>query len=435
MVKTLEPNFEKLLDKKIAVAVSGGRDSMALLHLFSKSSINFFAVNIEHGIRGEDSKSDSAFVAKYCTEQGICLKTFTVDAPLYATQNRMTLEQAAREVRYQVFGTLLRDKECDLVALAHHLDDQAETVLMRIFRGTGLRGLSGMAQSRKGYIRPILNCTREEIDDYIKSNNIPYVDDATNDEADANRNFFRLEIFPLIEKRYPAYRGALSRLARNALETDEFVLTQARLPKPAFRNAVRIDAPFPHNAVFKKEIMLCANALGVFQDIEECHYSALLELQNAQTAKQISLAHGLLAIKEPDSILIAKDSDVEKLEIEFNPQKLPLIVSGNLFRYTFEVSNSSDSSNGTIVFDGDKIPNTCVLRYRKDGDRFTKFGGGTKSLGDFFTDKKIPFFLRDKILVCADNNDILFVAGVEISDKIKISDKTKNIVKLTQEKL
>ncbi|HKL93710.1 MAG TPA: tRNA lysidine(34) synthetase TilS, partial [Clostridia bacterium] len=134
MVKTLGLNAELLKEKNIAVAVSGGRDSMALLHLFSKSNLSFFAVNIEHGIRGEESLRDSKFVADFCQENGILIKSFSVDAPAYANQNHMTLEQSARELRYQIFDILLSSNECDLIALAHHLDDQAETVLMRILR-------------------------------------------------------------------------------------------------------------------------------------------------------------------------------------------------------------------------------------------------------------------------------------------------------------
>lgn len=447
MVKTLELNAELLKGKNIAVAVSGGRDSMALLHLFSKSNLSFFAVNIEHGIRGAESLSDSKFVADFCQKNNIRIKSFSVDALAFSSQKHMTLEQSARELRYQIFDSLLSFKECDLIALAHHLDDQAETVLMRILRGTGLHGLSGMEQSRKDYIRPLLNFSRSEIDDYIKNNNVPYVDDATNDNADPNRNFLRLEIFPQIEKRYPAYRETFSRLARNAHEADSFISSYARVPKYAYNDAVRICAPYPPSVVFKKEIMLGANALGVFQDIEECHFNALFELQTAQTSKQISLAHGLLAIKEPDSILLVKDNDFENINIPFNLQKLPLTIQGCLYRYTIQsvkdklnlgadtVDNTDNLNSGELAFDGDKLPQNCTIRYRKEGDRFTKFGGGTKSLGDFLTDKKVSLFVRDRIPVCAEGNDIMFIFGVEISDKIKVTETTKNIIKITQEKL
>lgn len=143
---------------RIALAFSGGRDSVALADMLLAARADFFAVHVEHGIRGENSLKDAAFAEEFCRERGVGCRLFRVGAPARAKEKGLTVEQAARELRYEVFGGLLAGGECDFVALAHHADDQTETVLMRIFRGTGIHGLRGMSEYSGRYFRPLLLC-------------------------------------------------------------------------------------------------------------------------------------------------------------------------------------------------------------------------------------------------------------------------------------
>lgn len=471
MEGALEKLKGELSGKVVAVAVSGGRDSMALLDLFRKSRLNFFALNIEHGIRGEESKSDSRFVESYCKKNDIRFKGVSVDAVSYSKKMRLTLETAARELRYREFSKLLNAGECDFVALAHHEDDDAETVLMRLFRGTGLKGLCGMEFSKCGYIRPLLGFSRQDIDLYIEKNSVPYVDDSSNLIADANRNFLRLEVVPLIEKRYPSFKRSLIRLKMNAAEAEDFVSKFVREPERPYKFALKISMPFPHDAVFKREVLLAAQNLGVLQDIEECHLSAVCALKDMGTAKRINLKHGLTAYREPDGILIALEDEFDKSEKAFKLSEQT--INGGLYRYFVKpvsdepsndeflklknryenhFGNRSDEKpddlmsetncgcllkfeTSTLYFDGDKIPSDAVVRYKNEGDTFTKFGGGTKSLGDYFTDKKITLYERERIPTLAVGSDILMIFGIEISDKIKITKNTKRIFKVTKEKI
>lgn len=478
MEGALEKLKGELSGKVVAVAVSGGRDSMALLDLFRKSKLNFFAFNVEHGIRGEESKSDSRFVEDYCKKRGIRFKGVSVDAISYSKKMRLTLETAARELRYSEFSNLLSAGECDFVALAHHEDDDAETILMRLCRGTGLKGLCGMEFSKRGYLRPLLGFSRQDIDDYIEKNSVPFVDDSSNLITDANRNFLRLEVVPLIEQRYPSFKRSLIRLKKNAAETEDFVSKFVREPERVYKYALKIALPFPHDAVLKREVLLAAQNLGVFQDIEETHLNTICALKENDTAKRINLKHGLTAYKEPDGILIALEDNFDKSERGFEMSEQT--INGGFYRYfvksvSVEPSNNeflklqklyknhfdedfniecqggekpfdlvSDSTNcgcllkfetSTLCFDGDKIPKNALIRYKKEGDTFTKFGGGTKSLGDYFTDKKITLYERERIPVLAVGSDILMIFGVEISDKIKITENTKRIFKVTKEKI
>jgi tRNA(Ile)-lysidine synthase len=438
MEKALERFSECLFKKTVGVAVSGGRDSMALLSLFQASDYKFFAINIEHGIRGESSVSDSRFVKDYCQKNNIELKCFSANAKARAKEFKETLEQAARELRYGFFDSLLKSCECDYIALAHHADDNAETVLMHALRGAGLKGLCAMDLISGKYIRPLLPYSRSQIDDYVRKHAVPYVEDGTNAEVDASRNFLRNAVIPQIQARFPSCREALNRLSQNAREAEDFISGACRKPQFAYKSAVRIFEPFPHPAVFKREVMLCAGALSVFQDIEECHLNTLCELQSMSTGKRISLAHGLFALREPNSILIAKDEIPAKIDAAFNP---PQTVLGDLCDYKIELSENinfvkprifSGEAQKRLFLDYDKIPKDAVIRYRKENDVFCKFGGGTKSLGDFFTDKKISVYERDRTPVLAAANDILAVFGLEISQSVKITEQTKKTAVITK---
>ena len=188
--------------KKVGIALSGGRDSMCLLSVLIDAGISPIAIHVEHGIRGKDSISDMNFVKDYALKHNIVLKVFNVDAPKIAKEKGLSLEQAARIARYDVFDNLIKEGVVDCIALAHHANDQAETILMRILRGTGIKGLEGMQIQNGYYVRPLLEYTREDINDYVIANKIPYVEDLTNAEDIYTRNFLRQEINKLKEK-YP----------------------------------------------------------------------------------------------------------------------------------------------------------------------------------------------------------------------------------------
>jgi tRNA(Ile)-lysidine synthase len=205
---------------KVAVAVSGGRDSMCLLHyLYNNCSDNkVFAINVEHGIRGQSSRNDSKFVKDYCEKLNIKLYSYTVNAIEYQKNNKVTVEEAARILRYDCFKDLIDKNTVDYIAVAHHITDQCETIFMRLMRGTGIYGLTGITDKRDYIIRPFLNVSRDEIDEYVKINNIPYIKDETNDDNSYTRNFIRNEVFPLLDKKFMSYKQSLVRLQRTASE-------------------------------------------------------------------------------------------------------------------------------------------------------------------------------------------------------------------------
>ena len=420
---------------RIALAFSGGRDSAVLFDMLKSAGADFFAVHVEHGIRGADSLSDAKFAEEFSASRGVECRVFGVDAPGCAKAEGLTLEQAARKLRYGVFESLLASGECDLVALAHHADDQTETVLMRILRGTGIRGLKGMSARTGKYIRPLLFVSRDEINAYAEERDIPFTEDATNADESYTRNFLRAEL-ARIKERFPSVNRAVARLAAHAAEADAFI--DARTPVPTVTEGeVRLPvSAFGEPLTAKRAVMRACAALGAEQDVEDKHYAAVIALASMERGKRIELTHGVTAHAEGEEIVFAKRASAQR---ECEEVALPDDLSAAEFRAHGTVITPAEREQavpgrGALFADADKLPRGAVLRNRREGDVITKFGGGTKSLGDFLTDRKVPLRKRDALTVCALGKEVFFVVGVEISDKIKLTDATEHIIKITEDK-
>ncbi len=421
----------QLKNSKIALALSGGRDSMALAHGLKVLGAPFFAVNFEHGIRGDRSIVDSAFVKNWCENNGIECLCISFDTPTYAKEKGLTIEQAARELRYYHLGKLLEEGKCDYVAVAHHKDDQAETILMRILRGTGIRGLKGMSAVSGRYIRPLMDYTREDIDAYVQENNIPFVEDNTNSNDIYTRNYIRGELAEL-KKRFPALCESLARLSRNANEVDEYLLSQIGEVVVKDGEGILEISEIEIPVLAKRKIQLICEKLGVRQDIEERHYPLIFDLKNAENGKMINLPHGISVHKDGDNLVFSVLSAPDKMwEVPFKKQTIEGVI-------TVTKVENLDWEDGALYVDLNKIPGTAVLRHPKERDIIRKFGGGSKNLGDYLTDKKVPLRKRGELVVCAtapngykNSNNILFVLGVEISQDVKIEEGAK-IAKITK---
>jgi tRNA(Ile)-lysidine synthase len=438
-MQNLDFNGLDLSGSVVALAVSGGRDSMAMLDMFLKEASavkDFFVVNVEHGIRGESSKRDSRFVEEYCKKRGIRFLGLSLDVPALKKESGLTLEEAAREARYREFFKLLDGGEADFVLTAHNRDDLAETVLMRILRGTGVRGLSGIS-SRGRILRPMLKITRAEIDRYVQENGVPFVEDETNSDSAYARNFIRHQALPLLKTRWPEASENLARLAENAAEATAFIEKCA----PAFTlkdgaavfDAADLSEPAPAKAAFQS----AARALGAVKDIERTHLEALYKLSRAENGKSLDLPYGLSAHKEYRHLVINKAEESQKTEIAA-PKTAEgwqaLFLPSSLGMVSFEVKECSSGEAAPIlggeklVIDFAKIPEGAVLRNRREGDYFHKFGGGKVSLSDYLIDKKIPKRLRDRLILLGMGSEVLFIAGVEISDKVKTEGDTRAVL-------
>lgn len=431
----MQVNLNKLINKNdvVAVATSGGSDSMALLHYLHKKSkqlqIKVIALNVEHGIRGQSSISDSNFVKEYCQKNHIPCLCYVVDSVAKSKQEKISIEQSARLLRYDCFYDALNNKQCTKVATAHHAKDNLESVLFNLFRGTGYNGLSGIKQNIGGQIiRPFLTIKKEQIEQYVQKNNIPFVVDETNDQDKYTRNFIRLNILPKIEQIFPEAQKSVSRFCEIANEESDFLDQQASNCLIFEKEQAQIILPL-HKALFSRAVIKALQYLGVNKDWSKTHVDACWALVDGKNSSSVDLLNGVVAVREYDKITFYRKSQTPELDIPFSVQKIQL--PGRVI--TFERVDNPNLKKG-LFFDHEKIPLDARLRYKKDGDKFTKFGGGTKDLNDYLCDKKIALRLRETIPVLASGNKVLLIVGVAISNDIKVDDTTKNIIKITEEK-
>lgn len=407
----------------IGAAVSGGMDSMCLLHYLVNNGADVVALTVQHGIRGADSLSDAALVENYCRTLGVpCLRR-DVDAPRYAAEHHLSLEHAARELRHAFFAEVLTSGRVDYVATAHHLDDQCETVLLNLLRGAGLRGMAGMA-GRETYLRPFLDRTRREIAAYAREYSVPYREDATNSDPTFNRNYLRAEVLPLLERRFPAYRQGVARMT--AAMREQINLLDSLSTPIALEDGVvflPLSALACHPALAKWNVLSALRRFDGGVDCEAHHIEAILALP-ATAHGMASLPHDLMAAREYDRIAFWRKAPIDPA--------LTYPFAEGTFTFgdaTYTVRPARESDN--LYFDVDKVPKEAVVRLRQPGDFIAKFGGGTKSLGDYYTDKKVPLRVRDATPVVAVGHRILLCAA-DISSDIAADDGTRRLYTMTK---
>lgn len=429
-------NLSTFIDKNktVAVALSGGGDSMALLNYMLDNaklySFNVIALNVEHGIRGESSISDTEFVISYCKDKNIPLLTYSVDCITFAKENKLSLEQAGRILRYKCFYDAIESKKCDLVATAHHLKDNFESVLFNLFRGTGIKGVLGIEPNFENkIIRPFISIEKAEIENYLKEKNIPYVTDESNFSDDYTRNDIRLNVIPQIEKIFPNAENCVYRFCEVARTENEYLEEQTLKELTFQKDKVLLNAN-THPALIARGAVKAMQYLGVEKDWEKAHIDSVIELAKGENGNKANLKKGIIAIKEYDKIAFLKEIFETKSVIPFQEGEIQF--ANTLL--TIKQAKPLDLKNG-FYFDADKIQKESVIRTRRDGDKFTKFNGGTKSLSDYFTDKKVPSSIRDSLPVIAVENEVLAIFDMAISDKIKIDNTTKTILQLTKEEI
>ncbi len=410
----------------VGVGVSGGSDSMALVHYLSRlqEDLDFevVAIHVDHSIR-EESREEAEFVVKKCKEMGIRAYKFKIDAPKIAKERNLSIETAARDGRYEVFESLIKRDVIDTVALAHHQSDQVETILMHIFRGSGVKGARGMEPIRdKKYIRPMLTTTKREIIDYVNYNGIDYVDDKSNFDQTYNRNFIRGKLMPEILSRWPGAEQAIINFGKAVSEDDDYITSQIHDDAVIYEGKkamIPVSYLLYQNAISSRMIIKVLKNIGLVKDFEKVHIDMIKSLALAENGQKISLPYNLLAIKEYDYVVLFNATkEVVKFDAEFKCGEVDVPKFGKL---VVKRVKEFPKENGVLYIDYRKVPKTAKWRFRQDGDMFTKFGGGTKKLASYLVDKKVPQRLRNFLPVLADGNDILVVAGVEIAEKVKMT--------------
>ena len=426
----------------VGVGVSGGIDSMSLLHFLNTNKqlldIEVVAIHVNHGIR-EESFDESRFVMQKCKDMGVRVYKFSIDAPKLGKEKKLSIETAAREGRYGVFEALVRKDIVDKIALAHHQSDQAETILMHLFRGCGVSGARGMEPIRdKIYIRPMLPVSKEEINIYSSLNGIEFVEDSSNADISYSRNYVRNVVMKDILEKWPNAIEAINNFASCVSDDDDYIKSMLNT------NALLVDEKlvqmpcsyfYGSSAVYSRMVFKVLSLIGVKADIERKHIEMIKELATEhENGKKIKLPCDVTVSKEYN-YLTFENNYVEKPTLskplkcgEFEIESL-----GKLCVKRAKTDKMNDEK--ALYFDYRKIPKEARWRYREEGDVFTKFGGGTKKLKSFLIDKKVPARVRDYLPVLAYENEVFVVAGIEISEKVKVGPDIATCYKVTIEKI
>lgn len=417
MKKTCSLN--QYVGKRVCVALSGGRDSVALLHFLlanaAEYGLHVSALTCEHGIRGDASLRDLAFVQSLCKEWGVPLAVYRADVPTRCKQSGRGIEEEARLFRYACFQEVIEQEKADFVATAHHKDDVAETVLFRLARGTSPSGLSAITERGK-IVRPFLSVTRAQIDEYVQKHALPFVEDGTNEDLAYARNRLRKEVLPALERVCNGAAEHVVRFATLSAEDDAYLQSLARSALKEKDGCVcfRVDLPKP---LFTRACILAMKALGIHFNYTSSVVEEIERLCNLQSGKKICLPFGAMAYREGDEVVVAHLKPPVREEIPFSMGEIPFGEG--------HVTVGEGEREGALRVDLDQIPLNAVIRTRRDGDVFRPYKGGEKSLKAFLNGRKIPARVSGRLPVLAQGNKVYAVFGVEIADEIKQTEQTE----------
>ncbi len=449
--KVIKTIFEfKLIIKKdsILVALSGGPDSVALLYLLcrikKRFNLNLEAVHINHQIRPQASKKEESFCRELCHELNIPLHIETINIPKLAKEQKKGIEETARDFRYETFERIASESGLNKICLGHHQGDQAETVLFRILRGTGITGLKGIPIQRGQIIRPLLNLSREEILSFLNENGIKYCIDQSNFNNDYKRNFIRNRLLKDIRKNLnPSVNSALVNLAETAVEEDKFL---EKISAKMIRKSVSITAggkiQLDLNSFNSYDLWLRRRVIRhcltkVSNDNlmpDKTVVNRLVEFA-INKGKEISVP-GRIQVVVLKEFLIISNRDKLIYHEDFRPGKqVKLITPALNFKISANRSKSLPDfkkiSKMTVYIDREKLDLPLIIRNIEIGDKCMFLGmKGRKKIGDYLTDKKIARVMRDEIPVVCDQKGIIWLVGQEISERVKITKSTKRIYRI-----
>ena len=450
---------------RILIGVSGGADSVCLLHilstLYKDKDVALFAVHIHHGIRKEEADRDEAFVRALCGSLKIEYKAYHYDVVSLARTEKLSEEEAGRKVRYEAFADASGEFNCNKVAIAHNKNDNAETFLFNLFRGSAVKGLTGMdsiitMKTEVGsimIIRPLLSITREEIEAYIEENNLLYQEDSTNYSDLYTRNKIRNHVLQYAKNQINTnVIGHINDAAGHLSETYAFIENYISRQYKLIVKEINGSYEYAVNDLEREDIVIrkgiirkILSELGQgLKDIEAKHVEAILSLASKQVGKMVHLPYEIIALKKYESIklyIYSNKNEQSLCNYEVNVD-IDIMIPGETrigqqgIYIETEVLNYNNNAifpkNSCMKwFDYDKIENTLKLRARNTGDYLQiDSQGGRKKLKDYFIDLKIPKEERGRLLLVADGNHIMWIMGYgdRISEKYKICDDTKQIL-------
>lgn len=414
----------------VTVALSGGADSMALLHVLlslkDELGITVEAAHFNHLIRGDEAKRDEDFVKQQCKKLGVKLYIGQGDVPAFSKEKGISLELAAREMRYDYLNRINKD----FVATAHTASDNLETVIFNLCRGSSIEGLCGIPPKRGVFIRPLILCTREQIEDYCRENDIPYVTDSTNLSDDYTRNKIRHRVVSVLKEINPSVEKTVGRMSAKLKADSEYLEKQTDL---FLKNNVDEDGSLQlnnlgllDNAIKSRVIKSYVESVTNSKNLEAVHIDAVMGV--TETGGKVSLPEKYTADCECGLLTVTKGNTAQK--------KSEYIVNmtesaENFFEENQKINNLLLKNS----IDCDKIVGKCVVRTRQSGDSIRlKNRGCTKTLTKLYNECNIPVAERDSIPVVADDKGVVWIYGVGVAHRCAVGEKTKRVLIINAER-
>ena len=434
---------------RIIVGVSGGPDSMALVHLLQQSAERYgcflAVVHVNHLLRGEQAKREADFVASWCQKQGLPCVVGQRDVKALAKARGLSIEAAGHQARFQVFREAAIRFDANKLALGHHQDDRAETVLLHLIQGTGIDGLAALAPAEGWIIRPLIEATKEELLTYCEEEGLPYFLDASNDDLWYLRNRIRHQLLPLLRAEYnPQMSKALVRLAVTAQEDSRYLEEQAQR---AWEGCARIASAAVYLdlslwrrlplAIGRRVLRRCYGALEKSgQGLSYQQTEALVSLAREELGqKTLDLPGRIRAVKSYDQLVMTREETKVPLAYQlcWNIKEPLALPDGSLLTAEWsEEPLSYGRDFQQVLLDGERLPQVLTVRTRRTGDQLKPLGmQGKKKVKQYFIDKKVPQSARDGWPLVFSGGELIWLPGLTIGEGYQATEKTQKYCRLT----
>lgn len=425
----IDKEIPYLNHKKLLLAVSGGLDSMVLLHLFQELKFDIAIAHCNFQLRGVESFEDQKFIQDYADTNGVPIYVTQFDTEAFAKDYKLSTQVAARALRYNWFYELLEEENFDYILTAHHADDNLETFLINFTRGTGLEGLTGIPVENDKIIRPLLFLTRNEIDEYAKEFEIQWREDSSNASDKYVRNKIRHHLVPILKELNPNFMTSFLKTENYLQQSQSMVEDAASM---IYQQVAREEGDQVHFDLNK--LMQLSNYQSyLYQWLKEFGFTAwddIYDLVNGQSGKQV-FASGYRLLKDRESLIVCPVTE-EETTAEFHISENQTEVNIPLKLSLCKVSDISIESNKTIFVNADQIVYPLVIRKWKTGDIFMPFGmnGKSKKVSKLFKDEKLSLIEKENTWILCSGEEIVWVIGMRADHRFRTVNATKNILKI-----
>jgi tRNA(Ile)-lysidine synthase len=420
---------------KVIIGVSGGKDSMAMLDVLTLLGYSCVAAHCNFHLRGEESMRDADFVKKWCEKNEVPFVSTDFDTQKFANDKKISIEMAARELRYSWFEEIREQFDAEAIVVAHHKDDSVETVLLNLVRGTGIKGLSGISPKNGNIVRPFLCVTRKEVEDYVEERGLPSVFDSTNDDDAFTRNFLRINVIPQLEKLNPSVKDAIFRSSQNVAEAEKMYVSAISEAIKTVFDGEKIDVSTLQQTASPLSVLFeILSPLGFNTSVIEDIYrgaGANLCIRPKTESGKIFFSEKYRLIKSRNYFLLDPFTNEQKDEKTFFiEKKTQEIDTPALLKISIEKMPLDIKKEPRFLYaDADKLTFPLKLRKWQQGDYFIPFGmSGKKKVSDYFTDRKFDLKEKENTWLLTSNEKIVWIMGERADNRFRVTSKTTSVL-------